>query len=89
MKRATIALGSMLFIVGCAGRAPAPVSVVQAQDRYMDCTAIMAEVADNNRKVQESGVGGRLEDGSERSCRGCGLRRAGAVVWHGLAGNRK
>ena len=38
---------------GCAGRAPAPVATVQPQDRYMDCTAIMAEVEANNKRVQE------------------------------------
>jgi hypothetical protein len=38
---------------GCAGRAPDPVAVVQPQDRYMDCAAIVAEVQANNQKVQE------------------------------------
>lgn len=40
-------------LAGCAGRAPAPVAVVQPQDRYMDCTAILAEVQANNAKVQQ------------------------------------
>lgn len=40
-------------LVGCAGRAPQPVAVTQAQDRYMDCAAIYAEVDANNKKVQE------------------------------------
>lgn len=38
---------------GCAGRTPAPVQVVQPQDRYMDCAAVMAEVESNNAKVQQ------------------------------------
>jgi len=38
---------------GCAGRAPAPVAVVQPQDRFMDCPAILAEVNANNAKVQQ------------------------------------
>ena len=38
---------------GCAGRAPAPVAVIQPQDQFMDCTAIMAEVGNNNAKVQQ------------------------------------
>jgi hypothetical protein len=38
---------------GCAGRAPAPVVVVQPQDRYMDCAAIGIEVQTNNAKVQQ------------------------------------
>ena len=38
---------------GCAGRAPAPVAVVQPTDRYMDCTAILAEVQANNERVKQ------------------------------------
>lgn len=38
---------------GCAGRSPAPVAVVQPQDRYMDCAAVLAEVQANNAKVQQ------------------------------------
>jgi hypothetical protein len=37
----------------CAGRSPQPVAVVQPQDQFTDCTAIMAEVEANNRRVQE------------------------------------
>ncbi|WP_212499429.1 hypothetical protein [Bradyrhizobium lablabi] len=40
-------------LCGCAGRAPAPVQVVQPTDRYMDCTAILAEVQTNNEKVKQ------------------------------------
>lgn len=40
-------------LVGCAGRAPAPVAVVQPTDRYMDCTAILAEVNANNERVKQ------------------------------------
>ncbi|UGV26638.1 hypothetical protein E0H22_13650 [Rhodopseudomonas boonkerdii] len=40
-------------LAGCAGRAPAPVSVVQPQDQSMDCAAIAAEVQANNAKVQQ------------------------------------
>jgi hypothetical protein len=39
----------------CAGRAPAPVAVVQPQDRFMDCAAISAEAQANARRVQELG----------------------------------
>src|SRR2546429_6843368 len=46
-----VALG--VALAGCAGRSPAPVAVVQPQDQFMDCTAIMAEVASNNAKVQQ------------------------------------
>jgi hypothetical protein len=40
-------------LAGCAGRAPAPVAVVQPTDRYMDCTAILAEVNANNERVKQ------------------------------------
>lgn len=48
-----IVIAAAGFLAGCAGRAPAPVQVVQPQDRYMDCPAIMAEVEANNAKVQQ------------------------------------
>jgi hypothetical protein len=37
------------------GRAPQPVATVQPADQMMDCTAIYAEVAANNRRVEELG----------------------------------
>jgi hypothetical protein len=46
-----VALG--VALAGCAGRAPAPVAVVQPTDRYMDCTAILAEVSANNERVKQ------------------------------------
>ena len=49
-----ISIGMLpLIIEGCAGAAPNPVAVVQPQDKYMDCAAIMAEVQANNAKVQQ------------------------------------
>lgn len=53
MRFTVSACAVLLALAGCAGRAPAPVSVVQAQDRYLDCAAIMAEVEANNTKVQQ------------------------------------
>jgi hypothetical protein len=46
-----VVLGAAL--AGCAGRAPAPVAVVQPTDRYMDCAAILAEVGANNERVKQ------------------------------------
>lgn len=46
-----VALG--VALAGCAGRSPTPVAVVQPQDQFMDCSAIMAEVSSNNAKVQQ------------------------------------
>jgi len=42
-------------VVACAGRAPQPVATVQPQDKYMDCTAIFAEIQSNNNRIQELG----------------------------------
>jgi hypothetical protein len=51
--KVTACSAMMMALVACAGRAPQPVAVVQAQDRYTDCAAIAAEVQANNQKVQE------------------------------------
>jgi hypothetical protein len=48
-----IAAALAAVLAGCAGRAPAPVAVVQPTDRFMDCTAILAEVQANNDKVKQ------------------------------------
>jgi len=44
-----------LMLAACAGRAPAPVAVVQPQDRYMDCAAISSEAQANTKRIQELG----------------------------------
>jgi uncharacterized protein YcfL len=46
-------IASSLIVAACAGRSPAPVATVQAQDVYMTCTMIIAEVEANNAKVQQ------------------------------------
>jgi hypothetical protein len=49
-----VACGAMMMTLGaCAGRSPQPVAVVQPQDRYSDCLAIVAEVRANNQKLPE------------------------------------
>jgi uncharacterized protein YcfL len=51
--RPLFVLVAVPLFVGCAGRSPQPVAVVQPQDQFMDCTALIAEVQANNVKVQE------------------------------------
>ena len=46
------ALAAALVVAGCAGRAPQPIAIAQPQDRFMNCTAITAEIDANNVKVQ-------------------------------------
>ncbi len=53
MKKFVITSLAFGLLAGCAGRAPSPVAVVQPQDRFMDCTAIIAEVQANNARVQQ------------------------------------
>lgn len=55
MKRLVSAIALVSMTTACAGRAPAPVPVVQAQDRFMDCSAISTEAQANTRRVQELG----------------------------------
>ena len=55
LKPVLATLAFAVALSGCAGRAPAPVSVVQMQDRYANCTAIMAEVNVNNQRISELG----------------------------------
>jgi len=42
-----------LALMGCAGRSPQPVAVIQPQDRFMDCAALQSEVLANNARVQD------------------------------------
>jgi hypothetical protein len=53
MQKSIIVVASSLIVAACAGRAPAPVATVQAQDPMMTCTMIIAEVEANNAKVQQ------------------------------------
>jgi hypothetical protein len=55
MKRFVAAIALVSTTAACAGRAPTPVPVVQAQDHFMDCTAITAEAQANAKRVQELG----------------------------------
>jgi hypothetical protein len=55
MKRIVAAIALVSMTTGCAGRAPAPVPVVQAHDRNMDCAAISAEAQANANKIQALG----------------------------------
>ena len=55
LDRGLIGVCLAVALTGCMGRPPDPVPVVQPQDRYMNCTAIYAEVRENNRRVRELG----------------------------------
>ncbi|MEL6623192.1 MAG: hypothetical protein AAFQ11_09990, partial [Pseudomonadota bacterium] len=39
-------------LAACAGRAPAPVQIVQAQDNQLNCDQIIAEIRTNNEQLQ-------------------------------------
>jgi hypothetical protein len=40
-------------LAACAGRDAAPVSTVQPQDQYSDCSMINAEIQANNKRAEE------------------------------------
>jgi hypothetical protein len=49
---ALIAGLALAFLTDCAGRPPNPVAIVQPQDVYADCTALMLEADANNQRMQ-------------------------------------
>jgi hypothetical protein len=51
----TVALGMVVALAACAGRAPQPVATVQPQDSMMNCPAIFAEIQSNNNRIQDLG----------------------------------
>jgi hypothetical protein len=53
LKMLPLAVLLLATSVGCAGRAPAPVAISQAQDNGASCTALRAETAANNMKIHE------------------------------------
>ncbi len=77
-----MAVGLLMGLAGCAGRAPAPVAVVQAQDRYMDCSAISAEVQANNKRITELGAeeGGKVAQNVIAGAAGLFI----PVLWFGM-----
>jgi hypothetical protein len=80
--RNALLTGVMLAASACAGRSPAPVAVVQPQDRYMDCAAIQAESKANVDKLTELGK----EDG-EKVAQNVVAGIAGVfipVLWFGM-----
>jgi hypothetical protein len=53
MQKAFVLAMLGIALIGCAGRDPAPMATVQAQDAYADCTMIRAEIEANNAKVTQ------------------------------------
>jgi len=74
--RTTAALLATLALPACAGRAPAPVPVVQAGDRSLDCPAIAAETSANAQKI---GALGSEEGGKVAQNVAMGI--AGLIIW--------
>jgi hypothetical protein len=70
-------LATVVVCLGaCAGRTPAPVAVVQSQDRYMDCGAINAEVQANTKRIAELGS----EEGS-KVAQNVAAGVVGIIIW--------
>ena len=54
-KSILAAVAVALAVSACAGRAPAPVAIVQPADAALDCQAIMAQVQANDAKISDLG----------------------------------
>ncbi len=74
--RASVAIGIVIALASCAGRAPQPVAVIQPQDRFDDCAAIAAEVRANNIKIQEL-----ASEQSEKFAQNVAAGVAGLFIW--------
>jgi hypothetical protein len=73
----SLLLATVVVCLGaCAGRTPAPVAVVQSQDRYMDCAAINAEVQANTKRIAELGS----EEGS-KVAQNVAAGVVGLIIW--------
>lgn len=51
--RLFLMLASLTSLVGCAGRAPELVPVVQAMDQQLTCDQIIAEIKANNQRISD------------------------------------
>jgi hypothetical protein len=60
----------------CAGRAPAPVPVVQGQDQALDCAAINAEVNANVNKIAALG-----KESGDKVAQNIAAGVAGLLIW--------
>ena len=80
--RLATTLAILLATAACAGRAPAPVPVVQAQDRSMDCSAILAETQANAGKISQLGSeeGGKVAQNVAAGVAGLFI----PVLWFGM-----
>src|SRR5207247_8740554 len=65
-----------IALVGCAGRAPQPVAVVQPQDRCADRAAIQTEVLANNARVQD-----RASESGGKVAQNVAAGVAGLFIW--------
>jgi hypothetical protein len=73
---------AFLLVAACAGRAPQPVSVVQAHDSQMDCAAILAETQSNATRIRELGSeeGGKVAQNVVAGVAGLFI----PVLWFGM-----
>lgn len=78
MPRPVLVLAGPIIaaLIGCAGRAPQPVAVVQPQDRYTDCTAIQAEILANNKTAQ-----GLASEEGAKVAQNVAAGVAGLLIW--------
>ena len=76
MRRSLLMLAATALVAGCAGRDAQPVSVVQQQDAYSDCSMISAEIQANNAKVQQL-----ADEKGWKVAQNVGAGIVGLVIW--------
>jgi hypothetical protein len=87
MLRRLIAMCCAAILAACMGLPPHPIPVVEPQDGYMDCTAIYAEVRENNRRVEELGreQGWKVAQNVAAGVGGYLFQFFGSGCWQGAA----
>jgi hypothetical protein len=70
------AVAAIIVLAGCAGRSPTPVAIVQPQDAYADCTALVTQAQANNQRMQELAS----EQGS-KAAQNVAAGVAGLFIW--------
>lgn len=76
LPKTMLAAVAVIGLIGCAGRAPTPVALVQVTDPQMDCYAISLEAHANNVKLQQLGV----EEGNKVG-QNVAMGVAGLFIW--------
>ena len=76
MTKMVSAFALTTMLCACAGRQPAQIGVVQAQDPSMDCLAIQAEANSNSSRIADLG-----RESSNKVAQNVAAGVAGLLIW--------